>query len=162
MFIHEHGVRLNMHSGPSAIPLPVLILIPLVVFAEIFIIFPVISRVSGWNVLAQRFRYDGPWNGHLWKYRSARFRAFTNYNGCLNVGAGEHGLYLKPIWIVSYCHPPLLIPWHEITYRTEHSFFGEVTILTLGSQEQVPCRVYRQLAVDLAAAATTHSCLQTP
>jgi len=56
-----------------------------------------ISRLSGWSLLARRFRATEPWTGELWSWQSARFRGWCGYNNCLRVGANPQSLSLSVI-----------------------------------------------------------------
>jgi hypothetical protein len=75
----------------------------------------VLSRLSGWSSLADAYRSDQPFSGSIEHWQSAQMRATSRYNGCLNFGANAHGLYLVPMMLVRCFHPPLWIPWSEVT-----------------------------------------------
>jgi len=74
-----------------------------------------LSRLSGWSTLAER--YPGRtrpakvlrWLGY------AVFRGWIGYNGGLVVGSDGEGLDLRAMPVIlSFCHPPIFIPWREI------------------------------------------------
>jgi hypothetical protein len=73
-----------------------------------------IAYLSGWRKLARHYRTfsSPPYNTAHWK--SARI-GLGNYNKILSVGTDERGLYLTVFWLFKVGHPPLLIPWSEIT-----------------------------------------------
>jgi hypothetical protein len=74
-----------------------------------------ISRASGWTKLAQIYAAQQPFSGTLIRFQAAQFRRATNYNGCLDFGSDMHGLYIVPMLIFRAFHPPLRIPWSEVT-----------------------------------------------
>jgi len=111
-----------------------------------------IAKMSGWKRLAQRFRYDAPFTGTIWKMQCAQFRYGMNYNNCLTVGAGSEGMYLAMIPFFNFGHAPLLIPWSEITEQPKDTFFGPVFVLTLGRAEQVTMKINSKLALKIEQA----------
>src|ERR1035441_8899800 len=48
-----------------------------------------ISYVSGWRALAQRFRSSTGFVGQKWRGQSAQMRGIGGYNHCLTVGANR-------------------------------------------------------------------------
>jgi len=139
---------LDQHPAMLALLLPAYLIF---VFA---VVLKAISVSSGWSLLTRRFRLQGDFSGTTWKMQSARLRGLAHYNNCLEVGAGARGLLIRPSFIVRYCHPPLLVPWNEITFagRKKILFWDAVT-LTLGRDEQVPFTILASLADKLKAAA---------
>ena len=70
-----------------------------------------IALLSGWRLLAQRFRTKrSSFTRQKWYMQSARTRFGTHYNGCLTIGADAAGLYLAPMLMFRSGHPPLFIP----------------------------------------------------
>jgi hypothetical protein len=113
-----------------------------------------ISRLSGWANLANRFRLTLPFAAQKWGWQSARMRYATNYSNCLTVGADPMGLYLDifPLWRIG--HSPLLIPWHEVSVRRRVKVLVFTYVeLRLGREEQIPFRISATLASRIQAAA---------
>ena len=73
-----------------------------------------IAAFSGWRRLAQVYSLTTPFNGQQWRFRSARMRWSTNYNGCLTIGANVRGLYLGVLLVFRIGHPPVFVPWSEV------------------------------------------------
>jgi hypothetical protein len=102
-----------------------------------------LSRISGWDLLARRFRANGPFCGEMWNWQSARFRGWFGYNNCLIFGASPEGLYLAmmPLFRI-FGHPALLIPWTEIEVEMGRAFFGETVQFRIGTEERVTVKIY--------------------
>ena len=83
-------------------------------------------------------------------------RWLSHYGNCLNVGADATGLHLSVLFLFRVGHPPLLVPWGEISVakRRNFWFFRRVTLL-LGREEQIPVVIGRRLADRIQAAAGT-------
>ena len=113
-----------------------------------------ISRVSGWALLARRFHLQFAFTGPTWRWQSARMRWLANYNNCLTVGSDPSGLCLSTFFLFRAGHAPLLIPWPEISiYRRRKVLFAAYVELRLGREEQVPFTIYGKLADRVRAAA---------
>ena len=75
----------------------------------------VVSRWSGWATLAPRFPVTNEFTGSRWRLQSGQMRWLCGYHNCLTVGASPEGLYLSTITFFRLFHPPVLIPWSEIS-----------------------------------------------
>jgi hypothetical protein len=146
----------DLTRGPWIVPV-------LVVFALV-IVPTLIGQISGWASLAQRFPSTLPFSGKIWKAKSARMRGGMGYNNCLTIGAGPDGLYLALV-IPSFIfrgHPPLLVPWHEISVLGEKKTFGvPLTQISLGREEAVPFTIRKSLVQEIQAAAGANWPAQT-
>jgi hypothetical protein len=118
-------------------------------------LFYIIPRLSGWNLLARRFRASEPWIGESWGWQSARFRGWCSYNHCLRVGASPESLSLSMMFLLRFFHPPLQIPWREIEVETGKAFFGfyDTAQFRIGTQERVTIRIYGKLVNQVREAA---------
>ena len=115
-----------------------------------------VSRVSGWALLANRFRTDSTFPGPTWTWQSARLRWGCNYNNCLTLGSDPSGLYLSMMFIFSIGAPPLLVPWPEVTIvRRRQILFFRFVELRLGREEQVPMLIRENAADRIRSAAAT-------
>ena len=75
------------------------------------------SCVSGWMGLAKRFRFQGVLPPMA--FRRQMGAVGGSLNGCLSISADRNGLFLAmPRWL-SFAHPPLFIPWCELTIHAE-------------------------------------------
>ena len=140
-------------------PSPVTITSAIVIFVLFFValwctIVFMIGRISGWALLAKRFRTDSRFPGQLWTWQSARFRWGCNFNNCLTVGGDPSGLYLSMLFLFRIGSPPLLIPWQEVTIRQRRTvLFFQFVELRLGREEQIPFAIREKLADSLRSAA---------
>lgn len=123
-----------------------------VLFGYFTVLF-VISWWSGWAMLARRFRDRSKFTGSRWRFQSGQMRWMCGYNNCLTVGANSEGLFLSILPIFSLFHPPLFIPWTEISYTKKTSFFSAGVRFQLGNEFYAPLWVREQLAERLRGAA---------
>ncbi len=133
-----------MHPTPAQ-SAPYVLLFTFVAVAAVFVlVMRIISVAGGWTLLARRFSTTDMFYGQTWGWQSAQFRGWCNYNHCLTVGANEQYLYLAVQMPLRFCHPSLMIPWHEIEVETGKCFFGlyDVARLRVGLQERVTIRVF--------------------
>jgi hypothetical protein len=61
----------------------------------------------------------------------------------------EDALYISVIFLFRLGHPPLRIPWNEITFSRTTWFLREYVVLTLGTKEQIPFRISKRMARNL-------------
>ncbi len=80
----------------------------------------------------------------------------TNYNNCLVIAADPTGLYLATVFFFRIGHPPLFIPWTEISFLSRRKIlFVEFVEFRLGREEQVPLLIRAGLADQIRAAAAS-------
>jgi len=115
-----------------------------------------IARLGGWSALAAAYAAAGPFEGRLWRFRSGALRRLSGYNGCLTVGAGKRGLYLAVMLLFRAGHPPLFVPWSDITVTTETDrlFFLKYSFVQFrfAHVPDVPLRLPEKLAREIAGA----------
>jgi hypothetical protein len=109
----------------------------------------VISRIDGWHLLAQRFRTEAEFTGPIYRWFNAAMRWGIRYNSALKVGTNVEGLYIAPLILFRMGHPPLFIPWSEISVGSSPWYDLFSITLTLGRAEQVPFRISRRTARKL-------------
>ena len=79
----------------------------------------------------------------------------TNYGNCLTVGAGYQGLYLSVLFLFRSGHPPLLIPWSDISVRTEKGRWFSWTEFRFSRAPSIPLRVSERLGQWLTSHASS-------
>jgi hypothetical protein len=120
--------------------------------AFVSLILLLLSKVGGWSALAERYRTDRPFQGSVWKYQFG-FLGSVRYNGALTVGSGSEGFYLAVFFFLRPFHPPLLIPWSEVSFgRRKAILFGELVEFRLGPEPVASLWVYEALAQRIASA----------
>jgi len=80
-------------------------------------IWGVISVVSGWRELAERFKSDASLEGEQFRFRSGAMgpRYFpVNYGSCLFATVGQNGFALSLLFLFRFLHPRLVIPWSAV------------------------------------------------
>ena len=82
-----------------------------------------IARLSGWATLADVYRFSEHFNGYRWRFQRAQMRWGMSYNG-LTVGMNEKGLYLSVFFLFRMGHPPLFIPWRDISVSVKQGLLG--------------------------------------
>ncbi|MEM8863040.1 MAG: hypothetical protein AAGD96_32415 [Chloroflexota bacterium] len=111
-----------------------LILIPLIIVAFL-IFFPALwSAISllssflwGWNAMAQRYSGQIPEHeiNNQFTWRSGRF-GWGGYSGVLTFTVSDHDLGISVLFLYRAGHPPLRIPFSEITATEEIMLMREV------------------------------------
>ena len=82
----------------------------------------VLANIGGWSRLAQYYETQSRFEGKKWSFRGGRM-GMINYNGCLTIGVDDDGLYLAVFPLFRVGHPPLFIPWYDITTSKSRKFF---------------------------------------
>lgn len=98
-------------------------LFPIFFVAMWVFVLQLIARLGGWSRLAESYQTYTRFEGQLWRFRSGRF-GWANYNGCLTLGANHEGLYLAVLPLFRVGHPPLFIPWYDITTTEQTGFLN--------------------------------------
>jgi len=111
----------------------------------------VFSRMSSWASLAQRYRYDEPFSGELLRFRSAAMRFGGHFRSCLTMGVNPQGFFLALSFPFFPGHPPLFIPWNDITVHRTRFLWVKGVELDLGREPAIPLRLSERLATKLAA-----------
>jgi len=111
------------------------------------------SYVGGWTALATQFRLKQPFAGPRCTWQSGHMRWFAGYHNCLTVGGSPEGLYLATMPLLRFRHPPLLIPWAEITVTRRRVLFFQCVRFGLGCELDVPLWLRPKLTAKLIHAA---------
>lgn len=101
-----------------------------------------ISAVGGWRALAARYRTDLPFTGRMWRFRSGMMGGMARYNGLLTVGVNPAGLYLAVTPLFRPSHPPLFIPWPEVTVGSERRFLQSFIVFRFSGVPNVSLWLY--------------------
>ena len=137
---------------PSALLTSILLALVLS-FGLIGFILVVTSHLSGWAALARTYRYEGSFEGESWRYQSAYMRWLSRYRHCLTIGADRTGLFVSIFRIFRVAHPPLFIPWNQVSRSSKRFLWSKCTELRLGQADSIPFRIDQRLSDRLAEAA---------
>jgi hypothetical protein len=113
----------------------------------------VISFLGGWHALSRRFgaqseaygenRSAGPF------FYGVQMRFRVGYNSVIRMTAAADALHLSVLFPFRIGHPPLCIPWTEITMHKATFLWMPFVVLTLGKQERIPMRISGRMAGKL-------------
>jgi hypothetical protein len=110
-----------------------------------------ISWIGGWQKLARRYSTSEKITGVRFWMRSAGMRWGASYRGCLNLGAAPQGLYLSVFPLFRAGHPPLLIPWSDISITRVKWIFLDSARLEFREVPDVPLFISLRLATRVFA-----------
>jgi hypothetical protein len=92
-----------------------------------------LSRVGGWHRLARAFPARGRPQGTRFSVQSGKV-GMVNYNNCLTIYVSPDGLYLSVWPVFRIGHPPLFVPWDDISNpRTRRFLWVRTTTVQVGS-----------------------------
>jgi hypothetical protein len=135
----------------KSIPIPVVITL-YVVFVWVAVNF-LISWIGGWFELSRTYRATQEFNGQIWRFQDVYLRLLTRYHGAVSVGASQEGLYLSVIFLVRPGHPPLFIPWQDISVKPGKVLWVRVYQFQFRQVPSVRLRLKEKLVKDIQAAA---------
>ena len=113
----------------------------------------VLARVGGWIALAEVYPAAGGFEGDRWWFQSAQMRWRVNYGGVLTVGASPRGLYLSVLLPFRIAHPPLFIPWADISASERKGLAAGYVELRFRRAPGIPLRVMERLGRRIAESA---------
>jgi hypothetical protein len=114
-----------------------------------------VSHLSGWASLAERYRCLETFAGSRWNFQYGQFRWFASYRNCLTIGADPHGLFLWIFPLFRVAHPPLFIPWREISISHKRTFWTNQLQFRLDNEIKIPLTIREGLAQKLQTAAAS-------
>lgn len=108
-----------------------------------------IAMLGDWDILARNFRAHHKPGGAFYYMQSVGIGT-SSYRNMLTVGITSEGLYLAVFFPFRLFHPPLLIPWSEITEVHENKFLSWRTYrLAIGSPEWAHVTVREDLMNEM-------------
>ena len=116
-----------------------------------------IAQLSGWARLTRHYRADTLLDGERFNFQSAGMRFWTNYSGCLTVGVNRKGLYLAVWFLFRFGHPPLVVPWRDITMTERKRFFIQQVVLRFDRCPSIPIIISERLAKKISMGKSTLS-----
>lgn len=107
-----------------------------------FVMLAGIAIVGGWQTLARAYPSEDQVWGSEWGGQSVGLRGWCGYNGCVRVTAAEQGLRLAVMLFVRPAHPPLFLPYAEMTIERRGRLLRQARI----RMNQAP-----NIAIDISA-----------
>lgn len=109
-----------------------------------------ISVFGGWKTLSQDYQANSAFDGQKLWLKSVAMRRWTSYSNCVNIGANKYGLYLSVLSIFRVGHPPLFIPWTDIsTEAIPRRLLPDVVKFSFAKQPEVPIILFKKLAAKI-------------
>lgn len=112
-----------------------------------------VAMLGGWSRLAEYYRTQTRFEGQTWRFRSGRF-GWAGYNGCLTLGANHEGLYLAVFPLFRVGHPPLFIPWYDITTTEKKGFLSAYLEFKFTKAPSVRLQIPRTLGETIVSKRT--------
>jgi hypothetical protein len=110
----------------------------------------ILADLSGWSQLAEC--YSTPeWPGGMFRFQGARIGQ-VNMNGTLDLFADSQCLSLYPVPFFRVRHPPLRIPWSDVSAVRRKRFFKSWVALSFSRAPGVVVMISESLARRLARA----------
>jgi hypothetical protein len=122
-------------------------------FVGLWIGASILMARGNWSALAQSYRLTGPFAGVRWKAQDIAYVGGEGYENGLIVGTDSRGLYLASAWVFRAGHPPLLIPWSNISATVQEGFLSTSIVFHFRAVPSVPLRMSESLGRRIAAAA---------
>ena len=126
--------------------------LPVLFFAGWVVVSNIIALLTGWRDLALAYRAQEPFSGERFRFRSGRMRMGMGYNNMLTVGTNMYGLYLAVFLPFRIGHPPLFIPWSDISAEPDKVLWVKMTKLTFAKCPTIPFIIPGNLAEKLSQA----------
>ncbi|PQO25051.1 hypothetical protein C5Y96_26465 [Blastopirellula marina] len=95
------------------------------------------AAIGGWRDLARRYPAEEKPEGEYYHFRSGSFSGI-GYKNVLTVGVCDDGLYLAVFFLFRVAHPPLFLPWSEVTGgHVVRLFSWSACNVTIGPSERI-------------------------
>jgi hypothetical protein len=113
----------------------------------------VVAKISGWGELSRCYRSGSPFDGRRWRFRNGRMRLAMGYNNCLAIGSSPQGLYLAVLFIFRVGHPPLFVPWQDISVKMGKTLWWRWTEFRFRQAPRVHLKIKGSLGDEIKSAA---------
>ncbi len=111
-----------------------------------------LSVFGGWRQLSQHYRSTGLFKGQRFYFQSAAMRLRVSYNSVLILGINSEGLYLSILFPFRIGHPPLLVPWEDISWTEKPGRFLGGFKLQFAKCPSIPFLISRRMMEKVAKA----------
>lgn len=122
----------------------------------------VISAVGGWRALAACYRSDLPFTGRMWRFRPGMMGGIVRYNGALTIGVNPAGLYVAAMPLFRPGHPPLFIPWPDITVGSQRRLLASFVVFQFRQAPNASLWLYEKFGREVLEAARLPTTMHAP
>ncbi len=112
-----------------------------------------ISLIGGWHELCGVYPAEQPFQGESWSFQNVAVRFAVGYHNIVKIGANPEGLYLAVFPLFRAGHPPLFIPWRDISVRESKYLWVRVYKFGFRQVPSVPLRLRKELGEKIQMAA---------
>jgi hypothetical protein len=113
---------------PSTSPEPSPIYFPFFFVGMWVLVCFFLSIMDGWQWLSEKYSFKNKFEGKKHGGISGMLCG-VGFHGILSAGADKNGLYLSVLFPFRIGHPPLFIPWEEITCGKQKILFFKYAVL---------------------------------
>lgn len=113
-----------------------------------------VSRVSGWSALAEIYAADDDFDGRTLRMQSIvmmRGKMPSSYGNIATIGADSYALRLSMPFFFRPFHPPLRIPFSDLSSAAKRVLLGERVELTASRASSVKIVLTRAQAAFIEA-----------
>lgn len=126
----------------------------------IFIFFPffigmwvgisfLLAQIGGWANLGAIYRTEKLLPNQVFNFVSGWTRWGVSYRSCLTVGADTDGIYCKPLFLFRAFHPPLFIPWSDISFKENQVWFMQAVRFDIAKTPGIHISLWRKTGIKL-------------
>lgn len=126
---------------------------PLLFVVIWIVVVQLVSSAGGWRALAETYPAAGEPSSLRLRFRSARMRHGTNYNGVITFVSSPAGLHLSVFLPFRFGHGPIFVPWTDVSVETGRLLFVPTLTFRFARRPEIPLRVQRGLGQKLLRAA---------
>lgn len=116
-----------------------------------FIVLYIISRITGWSRLAEKYRTFTKSESKLMQAVQVYWGSVLMAGNIYTVGSSNKGMYIGVLFPFRPGHPPLLIPWHEIKAKKVNRAFQPRIQLSFGNNLSRPFEINEKVAEQIKA-----------
>lgn len=137
-------------TEPLAVVFAVLIAFPLFWVGLIWLI-----GAFGWRAVAEHYPDKPSMSGQLWRWRSLQIERGAAYNNGVTIAADSSGIRFSVPIVFRPGHPPMFIPWSDLTITRDRRWYGAVVRLEARKAPRaivLPQRLADRIAESVGAA----------
>jgi hypothetical protein len=141
---------------------PSFLIVPLVLLFVVAFwcgLLALIGWAGGWAGLAKEYWFRDQFDGFRRRFASGAMNGGPllgfpcNYGLCLTLGSNQQGMYLAVFGPFRPGHPPLFIPWSDVSAKPTKGWLNTYTDFTFAKCSRVQLRIDYRLAKELISAA---------